>query len=461
MPFSGIIPLTALALLVMSAGAGATEFRVRVDPDLDTVDVEACFDAFPDSLYAGERLRESLDTLQWNGRRIEAEFGRYSLQLPESPRGGCLAYTTRLEDRGQRWLELRGDARVTDPRDWLLMPWQGTRAELRFELPAGMTVSAPWPPLDGQKAYRLGLTDPYWKAAVAIGRFHTDSVRAGGTRLRLAVLPGGGGPDNADTRAWVAEAADAVGAVHGALPFNAPQVMVVPVGASSEPTPYARVLRGGGVGLQFFVDPTRPVSQFSADWTATHEFSHLLLPYVSRNDAWLSEGLASYYQNVLRSRDGRLAQQQAWSELLSGFERGRRGARRGFTLDEAARDWSGRGATMRIYWSGAAIMLKADVELRRQTDGRQSLDTALAAFAECCIAPGRVWQADELLRRLDRLTGTRIFSSLRRRYERSDEFPEVTTTLRRLGVVERDSRVRLDEEAPLAGVRDAIMGDRD
>jgi len=461
MPFSSITPLTALVLLVTTASAAASEFRARVAPSLNTVRVEACFDSFPDSLYAGEQLRQSLDALHVNGRRIEANFDRYSLQLPEQPRAGCLAYTAALESRGQRWFELRGAVRVTDPRDWLLMPWKGTRAELRFELPEGMAVSAPWPQVDGTGAYRLGLTDPYWKSAVAVGRFHVDRVQAAGTRLRLAVLPGDRGPDIAATRAWVAEAANAAGSVHGRLPFAEPQVMVVPIGRSSEPTPYARVLRGGSAGLQFFVDPTRPVSQFSADWTATHEFSHLLLPYVSRNDAWLSEGLASYYQNVLRSRDGRLSQRTAWSKLLSGFKRGRRGARSGFTLDEAARSWSGRGATMRIYWSGAAIMLKADVELRRQTDGRQSLDTALAAFAECCITPGRAWRADELMQRLDRLTGTRIFSNLRRRYERSDRFPEVTPTLRRLGVLERGGRVRLDDEAPLAGVRDAIMGARD
>lgn len=48
-------------------------------------------------------------------------------------------------------------------------------------------------------------------------------------------------------------------------------------------------------------------SELSRDWTATHELSHMLLPYVASRDRWLSESLASYYQNVLRARDGRLA----------------------------------------------------------------------------------------------------------------------------------------------------------
>ena len=63
------------------------------------------------------------------------------------------------------------------------------------------------------------------------------------------------------------------------------------------------------------MDPDRPLDDLRTDWTATHEFSHLLLPYVSRRDRWLSEGLASYYQNVLRARDGRLSETDAWRKL--------------------------------------------------------------------------------------------------------------------------------------------------
>ena len=66
---------------------------------------------------------------------------------------------------------------------------------------------------------------------------------------------------------------------------------------------------------------------------------------------------------------------------------------------------------MRVYWSGAAIALLADVELRRRSGGVQSLDTALEAFAACCLPGNRSWRARELLQQLDRLTDTTVFTA--------------------------------------------------
>ena len=70
------------------------------------------------------------------------------------------------------------------------------------------------------------------------------------------------------------------------------------------------------------VDTSHDLDAFLDSWTASHELSHLLLPYISRREAWLGEGFASYYQNVLRARAGMLSQREAWQKLHAGFERG-------------------------------------------------------------------------------------------------------------------------------------------
>jgi predicted metalloprotease with PDZ domain len=207
--------------------------------------------------------------------------------------------------------------------------------------------------------------------------------------------------------------------------------------------------------VEFFVDETRSLAQFKDDWTATHEFSHLLLPYVSSRDRWLSEGMASYYQNVLRARNGNLTERDAWQKLHNGFQRGEQGTR-DRTLADAVR--SGRGATMRIYWTGAALMLMADTRLRALSDGRQSLDTALAGLQECCLQTSHSWRAREVLSQLDQLTGTSVFMDLYREHVFDDEFPDVTPTYRELGLEFRFNRVRLVQDAPLVDVREAIMG---
>jgi hypothetical protein len=109
----------------------------------------------------------------------------------------------------------------------------------------------------------------------------------------------------AQVRPWLEASALAVMRVHGTLPQSDPQVLIMPADSQNEAIPFARVMRGGGIGLQFFVDPNRSAQAFAQDWKPTHEFSHLLFPYISRSDAWLSEGLASYYQNILRARPGK------------------------------------------------------------------------------------------------------------------------------------------------------------
>ena len=65
---------------------------------------------------------------------------------------------------------------------------------------------------------------------------------------------------------------------------------------------------------------------------------------------------------------------------------------------------------MRVYWSGAAMMLMADTRLRAASGGRQSLDSALQSLQHCCLENGKSWRARDLLAELDRVTGTQIFS---------------------------------------------------
>jgi predicted metalloprotease with PDZ domain len=125
------------------------------------------------------------------------------------------------------------------------------------------------------------------------------------------------------------------------------------------------------------------------------------------------------------------------------------------SLSDAAKGQ--RLPTMQTYWSGAALMLMADARLREVTDGAQSLDTALTAFAACCTEPRRSWRAREVLERLDDITGTRIFSDLYADYADRPGFPPVEPVYAALGLVRDGRRVRLTDGAPLAGIRSAIM----
>ena len=278
-----------------------------------------------------------------------------------------------------------------------------------------MNISTPWLKVESdgnRKVFKAANTPAGWTSRIAVGAFTVNSIEVAGSHIRLAVT--GSLPESQRNKLthWITEAANAVGRIYGRYPQNSPQILVVPIGPRSEAVPWAHVMRGGGVSAEFFVDETKSLENLTADWTACHELSHMLLPFVSSRDRWLSEGLASYYQYVLLARSGMRSEQQAWQGLFEGFKRGENDTGRA-TLAEATSQ--GREYTMRVYWSGAAIMLMADTRLRADSNGRQSLDSALAELQECCPEAGKRWRADELFLRLDRITGTKIFPPLVRK----------------------------------------------
>ena len=112
---------------------------------------------------------------------------------------------------------------------------------------------------------------------------------------------------------------------------------------------------------------------------------------------------------------------------------------------------------MRVYWSGAALMLMADMQLRQTTDGLQSLDTALRSLSACCMENGKTWRAREMFAQLDGLTRTEIFMDLYQKYVHSIDFPDMRPAWKNLGINTRGDQVFLSEDAPLAKIRNAIM----
>jgi predicted metalloprotease with PDZ domain len=166
--------------------------------------------------------------------------------------------------------------------------------------------------------------------------------------------------------------------------------------------------------------------------------------------------LPTYLQNVLMVRGGAIDRQEGWSRLIAGFQRGAR-AGAGLSLAQAGERIAARGNYLRVYWAGAAMMLDADLRLREITKGGQSLDTAFAGLAECCLAPERRWSANELVATLDRITGTTVFGDVMREQFESKDFPDFKRVLVRAGVTVKDGEVVLDPAAPGAPFREALM----
>ncbi len=283
-----------------------------------------------------------------------------------------------------------------------------------------------------------------------------------GATLRIEVQQPIDDEKAAEIVEWLRSASSNVSLAYGRFPNPSPRVVVIPTRGRSwggdSPVPFGRVTRSGGEKIEFFVNPDRPIEEYYADWTATHEFSHLMLPYVRSRHKWISEGFASYYQNILMARAGHYTESEAWQKLYAGFERGRR-SRPELSPNEAAAAGISK-ARMKIYWSGAAIALLADIELRERSGGRESLDVALDRLQRCCLPSNRSWSGPTLFAKLDSLIDEPVFMPLYRKHADTAGFPDMRPSLQRLGVDIESNSVSVLPHAELTDLRIDIMDSR-
>ncbi len=258
-----------------------------------------------------------------------------------------------------------------------------------------------------------------------------------------------------DVVGWIQDTADALAAVHGRWPRDRWRVRIVPyTGYGSDPVPWAQVNRGDPDVVSFYIDPDASRERLRNNWTAYHEFAHLLIPYRGWGDMWFSEGLASYYQNLLQARHGVFDEREMWQRLHDGFIRGRTNRRPDLSLAELSPAMRENRSYMRVYWSGAWYFFRADTELRRRSNGRQSLDTALAGLNACC-ADGAM-SAREIAVELDRVTGQLLFVPLFDQVAASRALPPFEEQFAELGIELKGGAVSLRNTHPLAAVRGSI-----
>ncbi|HNP63124.1 MAG TPA: hypothetical protein PKH39_04265 [Woeseiaceae bacterium] len=257
---------------------------------------------------------------------------------------------------------------------------------------------------------------------------------------------------------WLCDTARLVNQAYGRFPNPAPRIVVIPSARNSrdgdKAVIFGRVTRRGQETVELFINADRPIDEFYSDWTATHEFSHLMLPLLSQRYRWISEGFASYYQNILMSRSGRYTPELAWQHIGDGFGRGE-ASRPELTLNEAATSGI-RDARMKIYWSGAAIALLADIQLRQRSEGRQSLDSVLGQLQQCCLPSSRRWSGVRLFEKLDSFLDEPVFMPLYRQFADTRGFPDMQPVLQSLGIRLGSIEAALDNQQPLSSIRRAI-----
>ena len=220
-------------------------------------------------------------------------------------------------------------------------------------------------------------------------------------------------------RDWLSESFAALEAHVGALPLPV-HVHIHRKAPADEPVPWAQTRRGKPQGVDFYIDPRFSLQAFRNDWTAAHEFSHLVLPYLGSRHAWFAEGFASYMQYQVMQTKGVLNAAEAERRYQSHIARAQRNYRRhDISFIEAAPQLRAEGRYPTMYWGGAVYFRRVDAALR---DHGRSLQGVLSDYLQCCRRNHD--ELDPLIDTLDALAGRPVFRQEYARLRHTQGFPK-------------------------------------
>lgn len=285
---------------------------------------------------------------------------------------------------------------------------------------------------------------------------HQQTLTRDGRELLVTISPGFDQAQRRQLTTWVTFITGALASVYGKWPRQRWEISISPAAASdADPIPWAQVNRGELDHVEFFIAPRVTATALKQAWTGYHELAHLLIPYQGWGETWFSEGLASYYQNILQARSGVLTEQQAWQNLYDGFLRGRNDTQfDGQPLSSVSRSMREQGGFMRVYWSGAWYFLAVDVQLRRQSGGQLTLDLALQKLNDCCA--DQQLSVEQMVGKLDQLNEVVLFQLLFDEVKASERMPDFEPILSSLGVTANNGVIDLQQEGPGARLRGQV-----
>jgi hypothetical protein len=410
--------------------------------------------ALPDETLHGLSSIE----IQRDGKWIALD--RAKLEAPECVNDCTLRYAIDLE-RVERSFEgvvaVGEDAFVAPSPSWMAHPDPLPKGLFEMTIDGATDANAAFTSIPFATGLRRKDTThfaldtyDYWEGSfAAFGHLRHRLVEAAGAKIEIVLV--------SDTKlalsddeiaTWVKDDAECVAQIYGHFPVDRASVFLVPIDGAGEVV-FGKVLSLGGssvialTGTRFTKDETHH------DWVLVHEMTHLGFPTIG-NVRWLTEGLATYYEPILRTRKGWRTPASLWDALAHSMKRGipREGAE--LALDK-------RDSIDDSYWGGAIFMLLADVGIRRATGNKKSFDDVLRLIVSQGGDATVVWTLPEVIAAAKKATGTNVVADLVERLAVRGEKLDMDALWHDLGVV-RSPHPALDDTAKDAAIRRAIDG---
>jgi hypothetical protein len=325
-----------------------------------------------------------------------------------------------------------------------------TRRSLLY---SGLCAAAISPPLirsfAAAEQFDPNRRQPPWRHDVA----SSQTISAGSSKIQIDFAAGDLklSPDKiAQIVHWVTRASQAVTAYFGRFPVPVYRIMVIPSsgGGIHGGTTWGNV-GGSPAFTRVSIGEDTTVDDFNTDWIMTHEMIHTALPSLPDDNHWFEEGTAVYIEPIARVQAGQMRPDHVWIDMVKNMPQGQP-----HDGDQGLDRTHGWGRT---YWGGAGFCLHADVEIRKATHNRQSLQTALRGVT----ASGHNISKDEdilpVLAVADKATGTQTLTTLYKKMSDNPVSVDFDDLWHQLGVTVVKDTVTFDPKAPLAYIRESIF----
>ena len=248
---------------------------------------------------------------------------------------------------------------------------------------------------------------------------------------------------------WVADAARGVASFYERPPEPRTLVVLVPV-PDKHGVPFGKMLPESGPGVIVFIGEHTAAAELHADWVLVHELFHAGTPSYLGEGKWYDEGLATYFEPLIRTRLGWRTEADLWAEFLRDMPRGLDAlTRRGLASPVGYSD---------IYWGGGLLCLLADLEMRRTTSGAKGLEDGVRAVLAAGGYSSEVWTLARATEVTDAALGTPLLARLQREHLEHGSPVDLDAVFRELGVsIGKNGGIALDARPPAAALRHALV----
>jgi hypothetical protein len=454
-------PRPASHAATSAASCDAVATLVSAEPALMDVEIHCRGKSFAGfSPSEDESAAHTHSVRDGQGHALALEGGSYRFRTPLND--AEIHYQVDLDavaDDAQSFdvAERSGRTLITAVSTWLFAPaplYTGVPVRLRVRTPEGVQFATGL--RQSGKGYALEAHEIPVSTYALFGDFSSSTTRVDGStahgtgqsEIELAIADGPLDLDRDVIRRWVADSARAVGRFWRGFPVPHTLLTLIPVPGKSSVV-FGKVLPESAPGVVVLVGEHADRARLYDDWILVHELFHLGVPSFNGEGKWFDEGLATYFEPIIRARAGWRREEDVWAEFVRAMPLGLRAVNeKGL---EQAEDFG------EIYWGGAIVVLLADVEIRRTTAGKVGLEDGLRGVLDAGGQASEVWPLRRALALSDKSCGVSALEPLARAHAKRAEHVDLDALWRELGIERQHHGVSLRADAPLASVRHSIV----